>query len=82
MDRLGEIISVIQYFRESCDPMEQKLAEKLTSAIALLRAGAEMRVAFTTIDDDDYTSWAVNIERKSLSLAGQAWDAALEGEDE
>ena len=38
--------------------------------IAALRAGQDMRDSFEPIDDDDGTSWAVDIKRGDLSVAG------------
>lgn len=45
--------------------------------IDLLRAGQLMRQSFDAIDEDDGTSWASNIKKGELSVAGQAWDKAL-----
>ena len=69
------IDEVCQYVE---DYVQDDMSEKI---IDLLRAGQLMRTSFDAIDDSDGSSWASDIHRGELSLAGQAWDEAL-GETE
>lgn len=58
------------------------LSDEGKAIIAALRAGQAMRDSFEPIDDDDFDSYAVNIDRRQLSQGGQAWDAATaKGDD-